>query len=70
VDAVESEFGDGRKPAPANSGFDIPLVDLLEKEMAATAREVEARGKCTLTFQADVSDFARAHAIVEQINAK
>jgi 3-oxoacyl-[acyl-carrier protein] reductase len=38
--------------------------------MAATAREVEARGKCTLTFQADVSDLARAHAIVEQINAK
>lgn len=38
--------------------------------MAATARDIEARGKRTLTFQADVSDFARAHAIVEQINAK
>ena len=56
--------------ALADSGFDIALVDLLEKEMAATARDIEARGKRTLTFQADVSDFARAHVIVEQINAK
>ena len=44
--------------ALADSGFDIALVDLLEKEMAATARDIEARGKRTLTFQADVSDFA------------
>jgi 3-oxoacyl-[acyl-carrier protein] reductase len=43
--------------ALADSGFDIALVDLLEKEMAATARDIEARGKRTLTFQADVSDF-------------
>jgi 3-oxoacyl-[acyl-carrier protein] reductase len=56
--------------ALADSGFDIALVDLREKEMAATARDIEARGKRTLTFEADVSDFARAHAIVEQINAK
>ena len=56
--------------ALADSGFDIALVDLLEKEMAATARDIEARGRRTLTFQADVSDFARAHAIVEQIDAK
>ncbi len=56
--------------ALADSGFDIALVDLLEKEMAATARDIEARGRRTLTFQADVSDFTRAHAIVEQINAK
>src|SRR6202047_3996664 len=56
--------------ALADSGFDITLVDLLEKEMVATARDIEARGRRTLTFQADVSDFARAHAIVEQISAK
>src|SRR5712675_1179434 len=56
--------------ALADSGFDIALVDLLEEEMAATARDIEARGRRTLTFQADVGDFARAHAIVEQINAK
>ena len=51
--------------ALADSGFDIALVDLLEKEMASTARDIEARGRRTLSFQADVSDFARAHAIVE-----
>jgi len=56
--------------ALADSGFDIALVDLLEKEMATTARDIEARGRKTLTFQADVSDFARAHAIVEQVAAK
>jgi 3-oxoacyl-[acyl-carrier protein] reductase len=56
--------------ALADSGFDIALVDLLDKDMAATARDIEARGRRTLTFQGDVSDFARAHAIVEQINAK
>jgi 3-oxoacyl-[acyl-carrier protein] reductase len=56
--------------ALADSGLDIALVDLLEEEMAATARDIEARGRRTLTFQADVSDFARAHAIVEQINTK
>src|ERR1700726_4161845 len=55
--------------ALADSGFDIALVDLLEQEMAATARDIEARGRRTLTFRADVSDFAGAHAIVEQVNA-
>src|ERR1700759_789360 len=56
--------------ALADSGFDIALVDLLEKEMAATARDIEAVGRRTLTFQADVSDFTRAHAIVGEISAK
>ena len=46
--------------ALADSGFDIALVDLLGKEMAATARDIEAGGGRTLTFQADVSDFTRA----------
>src|ERR1700686_1329469 len=63
-------IGRARALALAGSRFDIALVDLLEKEMAATARDIEVRGRRTLTFQADVSDFARAHAIVEQINAK
>ena len=53
--------------ALADAGFDIALVDLLEAEMAATARDIEARGRRTLTFQADVSDFARAHAIADGI---
>jgi 3-oxoacyl-[acyl-carrier protein] reductase len=56
--------------ALSDSGFDVAIVNLLEKEMAATVRDIEARGKRTLTFQADVSDFARAYASVEQINAK
>ncbi len=56
--------------ALADAGCDIALVDLLEKEMAATAHEIEARGSRMLTFQADVSDFARAHAIVGEVNAK
>jgi 3-oxoacyl-[acyl-carrier protein] reductase len=56
--------------ALADSGFDIALVDLLEQEMSATARDIEARGRRTLTYQADVSDFARAHAVVEQVSTK
>jgi 3-oxoacyl-[acyl-carrier protein] reductase len=52
--------------ALADTGFDIVLVDLLEPEMQATALEIESRGVRTLTFQADVSDFARAREIVEQ----
>ena len=56
--------------ALADAGCDIALVDLLEKEMAATARDIEARGRRTLTYQADVSDFARAHAIVDDITAQ
>jgi 3-oxoacyl-[acyl-carrier protein] reductase len=50
----------------ADAGFDIVLVDLLEPEMQTTARDIEARGVRALTFQADVSDFGRARAIVEQ----
>jgi 3-oxoacyl-[acyl-carrier protein] reductase len=56
--------------ALADAGLDIALVDLLEKEMAATARDIEARGRRTLTYRADVSDFARAHAVVGEVNAK
>jgi len=50
----------------AEAGFDVVLVDLLELEMHATAREIEARGVRALTFQADVSDFTRARTVVEQ----
>jgi hypothetical protein len=34
--------------ALAEAGFDIALVDLLEAEMAATARDIEARGRRAL----------------------
>jgi 3-oxoacyl-[acyl-carrier protein] reductase len=56
--------------ALAEAGFDIALVDLLDAEMAATARDIAARGVRTLNFQADVSDFARTHAILDEIIAK
>src|SRR5215475_1933987 len=56
--------------ALADAGFDIALVDLLEAEIAAAAADIETRRVRTLTAQADVSDFARAHAIVEEIVAK
>jgi 3-oxoacyl-[acyl-carrier protein] reductase len=56
--------------ALADAGFNIALVDLLEQEMAATSREIETCGVRTLTYQADVSDFARAHAIVGETIAK
>ena len=54
----------------ADAGFDMALVDLLEDEMTATARDIAARGVRTLTFRADVSDFAHAHAISDEIIAK
>jgi len=38
--------------------------------MAATRARIEVRGRRTLTFQADVSDFAHAHAIVERSTRK
>lgn len=56
--------------ALAEAKFDIALVDLLEADMATTARDIEARGRRTLAFQADVSDFARAHAILDAITAQ
>jgi 3-oxoacyl-[acyl-carrier protein] reductase len=56
--------------ALAEAGFDIAIVDLLEAEMTATARDIKAGGRRTLTFQADVSDFARAHAILNEITTE
>jgi 3-oxoacyl-[acyl-carrier protein] reductase len=51
----------------ANRGYDIALVDLLEPEMRRTAGELEALGRKTLTYKADVSSFARAHEIVADV---
>jgi 3-oxoacyl-[acyl-carrier protein] reductase len=55
--------------ALAKKGVDIALVDLLDVEMTATARDLEALGVRTLTYQADASDFARAHQIVGEVVA-
>jgi 3-oxoacyl-[acyl-carrier protein] reductase len=55
--------------ALAEKGFDIALVDLLEAEMAATAGDIEKLGVRAMTFRADVTDFARAHEILDAIIA-
>jgi 3-oxoacyl-[acyl-carrier protein] reductase len=55
--------------ALAKKGVDIALVDLLDSEMTATARDLKALGVRTLTYQADVSDFTHAHEIVSEVVA-
>ncbi|WP_293477327.1 SDR family NAD(P)-dependent oxidoreductase [Phenylobacterium sp.] len=49
----------------ARAGLDICLVDLLEPEMAATSREIEALGRRVVAHHADVSDHARAKTVVD-----
>jgi 3-oxoacyl-[acyl-carrier protein] reductase len=56
--------------ALAEAGFDLVLVDVLEPEMASTAREIEALGRRVACHAADVSDFARAHEIAEAAKAE
>lgn len=51
----------------ARRGYDIALVDLLEREMKRTAGEIEALGRRALGYQADVASFARAHEVVADI---
>jgi 3-oxoacyl-[acyl-carrier protein] reductase len=55
--------------ALADAGFDVALVDLREADMKATAAEIQCCGVRTLTFPADVAEFTRAHAIVDEIAA-
>lgn len=55
--------------ALAEKGFDVALVDLLEEEMAATAHDLARTGVRTMSFRADVADFARAHDILDSIIA-
>jgi 3-oxoacyl-[acyl-carrier protein] reductase len=54
----------------ADAGVDIALVDLREADMKAAAAEIECCGVRTLTFSADVSEFGRAHSIVDEIVAE
>ena len=51
----------------AARGYDIALVDLLEPEMKRTAGEIEALGRKTLAYKADVASFARAHEVVADV---
>ena len=50
-------------------GYDIALVDLLKPEMERTAGELSLRSVKSLLFEADVSNFARAHVIVAEVAA-
>ena len=54
--------------ALAERGYDLALVDLREPEMASTQSELEALGSSVLTFAADVSDYTRAHEIVDHVH--
>jgi 3-oxoacyl-[acyl-carrier protein] reductase len=51
----------------AEKGFDVALVDLLVPEMERTAAELLERGSRVQLFEADVADFARAHAVVSDV---
>jgi len=63
-------IGRGSALALADKGFDIALVDLLREEALATADEIRGRGVAVETYEADVSNFARAQEIVDAIVSK
>ena len=63
-------IGRGCALALADAGMDLVLVDLLEPEMTATAREIEALGRRAACHRADVSDFARAKAVAASVQAE
>lgn len=46
---------------------DIALVDMIPADLARTRAEIVALGRCVLTFEADVSDHARAAEITTQV---
>ena len=54
----------------ARAGWAVALVDLLEPEMERTRGEIEALGRPCLCLQADVSDFARAQVVADEVMAR
>ena len=54
----------------ARQGCDIVLVDLIAGDLDTTRAEIEQMGRKCRTYLADVSDFARAHEIVSEIEAE
>lgn len=54
----------------AARGADIVLVDMIPGDLANTSAEIEALGRKALTFEADVSDHARAAQIVAAVMAE
>lgn len=53
----------------ARQGCDIVLADLIEEDLANTKAEIEAMGRRCVTYIADVSDHARAHDVVAEVEA-
>lgn len=51
----------------ARAGSRVILVDILEAQLAGVAAAVEAEGGRADYFQADVADFGRAQAVVEEV---
>ena len=62
-------IGRGCAHALAEKGLNIALVDLLPAEMERTKAELEAMGATVTCHEADVSDFARAAAVIAEIMA-
>jgi 3-oxoacyl-[acyl-carrier protein] reductase len=60
-------IGRGCAHAMAKRGHAVALVDVLAPEMANTRAEIEAIGVPCLTFEADVSDHARAKEVAAGI---
>lgn len=56
--------------ALAKKNYDIAIVDLRLPEMERTKEELRALGRRALTFEADVSSFARAHEVVSAVHAE
>lgn len=62
-------IGRGCAHALAEKGLNIALVDLLPAEMDRTKAELEAMGATVTCHEADVSEFARAAAVIAEIMA-
>ncbi len=62
-------IGRGCAHALAEKGLNIALVDLLPAEMDRTKAELQAMGATVTCHEADVSDFARAAAVIAEIMA-
>lgn len=60
-------IGRGCAHALAQKGLDIALVDMLAPEMERTRGELEAMGARVTCHEADVADFARAAAVVDEV---
>ena len=60
-------IGRGCAHALAEKGFDIALVDVLEDGLGSTAEEIREIGREALNYVADVSLFARAQEVAQDV---